>query len=184
MRSSRGAYCEMSSYGRGMVESIVRRMFIRASRAWSSVAADDLFADAADLQVELDAGDAVLRAGHLEVHVAVVVFVADDVGEQAPLAAGLRTPGRSRCPPPGCVIGTPADIRPSVAPQTVAIELRAVRFGDVRDDADRVRELFRIGQNRLHAPFGQRTVADFATTRSADRTALRRPSTTGSSSRA
>ncbi len=46
---------------------------------------DDLFADAVDLQVELDAGDAVLRAGDLEVHVAEVVFVADDVGQQRPL---------------------------------------------------------------------------------------------------
>ena len=61
--------------------------------------ADDLLADAVDLQVELDAGDAVLRAGDLEVHVAEVVFVADDVGQQRPTCR-LPSPGRPRCRPP------------------------------------------------------------------------------------
>ena len=41
-------------------------------------------ADAVDLEVQLDAGDAVLRAGHLEIHVAVVVLIADDIGQQGP----------------------------------------------------------------------------------------------------
>ena len=43
---------------------------------------DDLLVDAVDLEVELDAGDAVVRAGDLEVHVAEVVLVAHDVGQQ------------------------------------------------------------------------------------------------------
>ena len=52
--------------------------------------ADDPFADAVDLQVELNARHAALRAGDLEVHVAEVVFVAHDVGEQR--EAGRPTP--------------------------------------------------------------------------------------------
>ena len=32
----------------------------------------------------MDAGDAVLRAGYLEIHVAVVVLIADDIGQQGP----------------------------------------------------------------------------------------------------
>ena len=45
----------------------------------------------------------------------------------------------------------------------------AVRFQNVGDDADRVGELFRIGQHRLDAPLGQRAVADLAAARAADR---------------
>jgi hypothetical protein len=70
----------------------------------------------------LDAGDAVLRAGDLEVHVAVVVLVTDDVGEQHPLVLDCLT-RPTEMPATGFEIGTPAAIRPSVAPQTLAIEL-------------------------------------------------------------
>ena len=42
--------------------------------------------DAADLVVHLDRGDAVGGAGDLEVHVAEMVLVAQDVGEHADLA--------------------------------------------------------------------------------------------------
>src|SRR5690606_27522470 len=55
---------------------------------------NDLFADALDLQVELNAGDAVLRTGDLEVHVAVVVFITDDVGQQGELVCFFDQPHR------------------------------------------------------------------------------------------
>ena len=41
----------------------------------------DLFGDAGDLDVHLQRGHAALGAGHLEVHVAEMVLVAEDVGE-------------------------------------------------------------------------------------------------------
>ena len=41
----------------------------------------DLFGDAGDLDVHLQRGDALFGAGHLEVHVAEMVLVAEDVGE-------------------------------------------------------------------------------------------------------
>jgi hypothetical protein len=69
--------------------------------------ADDVFADPGDLQVELDAGDAVLRSGDLEVHVAEVIFVAEDVGQQAPIVVELAT-RPIEMPATGLLIGTPA----------------------------------------------------------------------------
>src|SRR5258706_11880661 len=43
---------------------------------------DDLFFDSVNFQIELDAGYATTGAGYLEVHVAVVVFVPHDVGQE------------------------------------------------------------------------------------------------------
>ncbi len=44
-------------------------------------ATDDLVADTVDLQVELNAGDSILRSRNLEVHIAIVIFITDDVGQ-------------------------------------------------------------------------------------------------------
>ena len=43
--------------------------------------AHDLLGDAGDLDVHLQRGDAALGAGHLEVHVAEMILVAEDVGQ-------------------------------------------------------------------------------------------------------
>ena len=55
----------------------------------------DLGRDALDLDVHLQRGDAVLRAGHLEIHVAEMILVAEDVGEHLE-ARCPRAPGPSR----------------------------------------------------------------------------------------
>ena len=89
VRSSRGAYCEISSFGRVMRDQHLAEDLEAGLAGLVERRPDDLGADAVDLQVELDAGDAVLRAGDLEVHVAEVVLVADDVGEQDPLRVGF-----------------------------------------------------------------------------------------------
>ena len=44
--------------------------------------ANDLFIDSRDLEIELNARHATAGACHLEVHVAVVIFITHDVGEQ------------------------------------------------------------------------------------------------------
>ena len=41
----------------------------------------DLFGDAFDLDVHLQGGNALSGTGHLEVHVAQVIFVTQDVGQ-------------------------------------------------------------------------------------------------------
>ena len=140
--SSRGAV--LADLGRA-ADAACRRMCLRisrrASRACSSVASDDLLVDAVDLEVELDAGDAAAGAGDLEVHVAEVVLVAHDVGQQGERSASLTRP--MEMPATGSVIGTPASISDSVPPQTEAMLDGAVRLEDVGDDADRVGELLR-----------------------------------------
>ena len=42
----------------------------------------DLVADAGQFQIELEAGDAVVGAAEFEIHVAEMIFGADDVGQQ------------------------------------------------------------------------------------------------------
>ncbi len=82
----RGA-CGLSS-GRGaeITSSILSRMDRRATRACCERLGHDLGGDALDLDVHLQGGDALDGAGDLEVHVAQVVFGAQDVGEDAVIA--------------------------------------------------------------------------------------------------
>ncbi len=49
----------------------------------------DLFGDAGDLDVHLQRGDAIRGAGNLEVHVAEVIFIAEDVGQNGEILAFL-----------------------------------------------------------------------------------------------
>ena len=106
-----------------IARSIARRISSAGLVGLLEGLADDLLGDPLVLEVELDAGDAALGAGDLEVHVAEVVLVADDVGQQdcRPVASSWTRP--IEMPPTGSVMGTPASIRLSVAPQTEAIEL-------------------------------------------------------------
>ncbi len=80
---------------------------------------DDRLVDAVDLEIELDARDAATGAGDLEVHVAVVIFIAHDVGQSTKRSGSLTRP--IEMPATGAVIGTPASIRAKVPPQTEAM---------------------------------------------------------------
>ncbi len=51
--------------------------------------AHDLFGDAGDLDVHLQRGDAVGGARNLEVHVAEVIFIAEDVGQDGEVVTFL-----------------------------------------------------------------------------------------------
>ena len=78
-------------------------------------------ADAADLDIHLQRGDSLPRAGNFEIHVAVVIFGAGDVGEDRVLIAfDHQTHGDARASE--TCSGTPASISASEPPQTVAIE--------------------------------------------------------------
>ena len=88
----------------------------------------DLVADAREFQVELETGDACLGAAKFEIHVAEMIFGADDVGQQvvAFQVAALRRFSVTRpteMPATGVLIGTPASISASIPPQTLAIEV-------------------------------------------------------------
>ena len=77
---------------------------------------DDLHGQAVVLQVHLDGGDALLGAGHLEVHLAVEVLHALDVdkGGEAAVIVLIRP---QEMPATGALMGTPASIRARVEPQ-------------------------------------------------------------------
>ena len=77
----RGAKSLISARASGMTSAILSRIVRRAARAWLEAVADDRLADALDLDVHLQGGDAVPRAGDLEVHVADRVLLAEDVGQ-------------------------------------------------------------------------------------------------------
>jgi hypothetical protein len=92
----------------------------RPSFAWTERNPHDLLGDAGDLDVHLQRGHAALGAGDLEVHVAEMVLVAEDVGQHG-MAFTLEDE------PHGDAGGralerTPASISASEVPQPVAIE--------------------------------------------------------------
>ncbi|CUS44386.1 hypothetical protein MGWOODY_Smn1356 [hydrothermal vent metagenome] len=125
--------------------------------------AHDLFGDARDLDVHLHRGDAFGRASHLEIHVAEVILVAQDVGQDGEVLALQDQAHR--------------DARDRALQRHAGIHhrqraaahrrhrRRAVRLGDVGEDADRVGELFLRRQHRVQRAPGELAMADFATAR-------------------
>jgi hypothetical protein len=97
--------------------------------------ADDRLVDALDLDVHLQGGDAVPRAGHLEVHVTDRVLLAEDVGQDHEPAVRLADQAHRRAGD-GAEIGTPASIRARVEPQVEAIEVEP--FDDRHSDTSRM----------------------------------------------
>ena len=101
--------------------------------------------------------------GDLEVHVAEVIFVAEDVGQHDEVVAFLDQAHR--------------DTRDRRLDRHAGIHQRqrgaadrshrrgTVRLGDFRDDADGVRERFHRRHHGQHAALGEAAVADFATLR-------------------
>ena len=65
-------------------------------------------------------------------------------------------------PATGRFSGTPASIRASAVPHTVAIEDEPFELGDLGDDAERVGEVVMGGEHRMDRPPGKLAVADLA----------------------
>ena len=136
---------------------------------------DGLFGDldrqAVDLEIELEARDALGRARELEIHVAEMVFLAEDVGDGDPAGDGA---GR-------VVLGDEAagnardgrDDRHAGIHQRQAAATdrghggRAVGGHDFRSHADGVGEHILGRNHREQRALGQRAVADFAAARPA-----------------
>ena len=120
----------------------------------------DLLGDAVDLDVHLQRGDAVGGAGNLEVHVAEVILVAEDVGEHGEALAFLDQ--------------AHGDAGDRLGQRHAGIHQRqrgaadgrhrrrAVGLGDLGDDAQRVGELLGSRQHRTDGAPGELAVADFA----------------------
>ena len=129
---------------------------------------DDLLVDAVDLEVELDAGDAVCVPATLK--------SMSPKWSSSPMMSVSRTNLSSasltrpiEMPATGSVIGTPASISPSVPPQTVAIELEPLDSRMSETTRIVYGKLVGIGHDRLDAALGQRAVADLAPAGAADR---------------
>ena len=104
----RGRELETSVFAPPIASTILPRMCMRASFGLGQRHLHDLLGDALDLDVHLQGGHAVGGAGHLEVHVAEVILVAEDVGQHGETVASLIRP--IAMPATCAFIGTPASI--------------------------------------------------------------------------
>src|SRR5689334_16923525 len=127
--------------------------------------AHDLRRHAFDLDVHLERGHAIFRAGDLEVHVTEMIFVTEDVGEHLEAAAfeheTHRHAGDGRFDRHSSIHqrqAGAADARHAA---------RTVRFENFRHDADDIREFGHVRHHGVDATPGEIAVADLA--------ALRRP---------
>src|SRR4051794_24957732 len=132
--------------------------------------AQDVERDARDLDVHLQGGDALRRAGDLEVHVAEVILDAGDVGEDGVVVALLDQAHR--------------DARDRRLDRHARLHQRQrgaahrghrgrpVGLEDVRHDANRVREVLDRRDHRDQRALGERAVADVTALRAAHEAGL------------
>ena len=122
--------------------------------------AHDLRRDAADLDIHLQRGNSIFGAGDFEIHIAVMVFGARDVGQNGVLVAffhqshsdardgrlqrNTRVHQRERGSADGCH------------------RRRPIRLENVRDDSHRIGPVILGRQHRRNGPFSQCAVSDFA----------------------
>ena len=143
--------------------------------------ADDRLVDALDLDVHLQGGDAVPRAGHLEVHVADRVLLAEDVGQDDEPAVRLADQAHRRA-------GDRRRDRHARVHQGEGRAAgrghrgRAVRRQALRHEPDDVRELVVARQDRDERPLGEVAVPDVAPAGAAHRLVLARANRAGSCS--
>ncbi len=130
----------------------------------------DLLGDALDLDVHLQRGHAGGRAGDLEVHVAEVVLVAEDVGQHREAVAVLdqahRDAGHMRLHRHAGVHQREA------AAADRGHRRRAVALGDLADHPHHVGEFVARGQARHQGTLGQPAVTDLAALGAADAAGL------------
>ena len=128
----------------------------------------DFLGDARDLDVHLQRGDARFSTGHLEVHVTEVILVAQDVrkdGEVFAFEDQAHRDARDRT-----LDGNACVHHRKTAAAHRGHRRGAVGLGDVGQHADRVGEVFLLGQHGVERAPGQLAVADFAAARSAEAT--------------
>ncbi len=111
-----------------------------------------------------------LRASDLEIHVAEMVLVADDVHQQRPVASLLDQPDRNS----GDRIGDryPGGHQTQGRSADGGHRAGSVRLQDVGNDPHRVGKGVRVGHHGIDAAFSQRPVSDLAPARAADRSAF------------
>ena len=132
----------------------------------------DLAGDALDLDVHLQRGHALLGTGHLEVHVAQVIFIAQDVGQHGELVAFLdQAHGDTR--------HVTLDWHTGIHQRQAAAadrchRRRTIGLGDFRHQTDGIGEIFLRGHQRVDGALGQPAMAHLATLRRTDAAGLAR----------
>ena len=122
--------------------------------------AHDLGRDSLDLDIHLQRGNANSGAGNLEVHVAIVVFGAGDVGENGVLIAFLHQPHGD--PGDGSAQRNAGVHHAERAAADGRHRGRTVRLENIGDHADGVRKILFGRQHGQQRALGQRSVADLA----------------------
>ena len=123
----------------------------------------DFAGNAADLDVHLQSGDARRGSSHFEVHIAQMIFITKDIGEDGKIVAFLdqahgNAGHRSLEGNAGIHHGHGAAADGSHGRGAVAL-------GNVGDDPDGVRKIFVLGQYLAQSALGQHAVTDLATSR-------------------
>ncbi len=120
---------------------------------------EDFIAEAVALDVHLGGGDAVLGAGHLEVHVAEVVLVTENIAEDGIFRA-VRDKAHGDAG--NGLLHLHAGVEQSESASAYGgHRRRTVRLEDVADDAANIGEV--IGEHALDGAVGQVAVTDFTT---------------------
>src|SRR5690606_35496685 len=120
----------------------------------------DLLGDAGDLDVHLQAGDAIGGTGHLEVHVAKVIFITEDVGQDSELLAFEdQAHGNAG---DGLFHGNACIHQRERGAADSRHGRRSVGLGDFRNDTQGVGEFLGAGPDRIHGAPGQLAVPDLA----------------------
>ena len=121
----------------------------------------DFGRDTFNLDVHLKSGHTIFGTCHLEVHVAEVIFVAENVGENGKLVAFLDEPHGNTCH----VIlerHTGVEHRQAAAADG-SHRGGTIGFADFGNHANRVVEFFGAGQHCLQSALGETTMTDFTT---------------------
>ncbi len=120
----------------------------------------DLFGDALDLDIHLQRGDALLCTGYLEIHVAKVIFVAQDVGEHRKTVAFLDQTHRNAR---DMRLERYAGIHQRKTSSTDGRHrTRSVRLRNFGNQTHRIGEFIGRRQYREQSPLGKTAVPDFA----------------------
>src|SRR5690554_5347201 len=130
----------------------------------------DFFVNAFDLDIHLQRGDAISGTGHFKVHVAQVIFIAKNVGENGKALAFLD---QTHSNTSNWCFNRYASIHQRQRSTTHRSHGRGtVRLGNFRHYANRVREGRLIWQDSLNTTASQTTVANFTTLRTANHASL------------
>ena len=126
--------------------------------------------DALDLDIHLQSGNTVCRTGHLEIHVAKVVFVTQDIGQYCKIITFLN---EAHCNTGNRRLQRHTGVHECEARAANRCHRAGtIGFSNFGYDADHVTKLVHVRHNRFNAAARQFTVTDFTALRRSDKACL------------